>query len=61
MIYEIEVTETLSVVKEVEASSLIEAIAIVEEQYYKEEIVLGAEEMKGVEFNHYEPVLEKSR
>ncbi len=54
MVYEIEVTETLSVVKEVEASSLIEAIAMVEEQYYKEEIVLGAEEMKGVEFTFFE-------
>lgn len=61
MTYEIEIKETLAIVKTVEANSLIEALDLVEGKYYKSEIILDAEQMQGVEFSLYEPMLEKSR
>lgn len=48
--YEIEIQEVLSRVQEVEAESLGEAIDKAMTLYYGQEIILDAEDMKGVDF-----------
>jgi tyrosine-protein phosphatase YwqE len=48
--YEIEIQEVLSRVKKVEAESVGEAIDKAMALYYGQEIILDAEDMKGVDF-----------
>lgn len=48
--YEIEIQEVLSRVQKVEAESVGEAIDKAMELYYGQEIILDAEDMKGVDF-----------
>lgn len=52
--YEVEIKETLSRIEKVKAENLGEAIDIAMEKYYAEEIVLNAEDMKGVDFTLFE-------
>lgn len=52
--YEVEIKETLSKVEKVQAENLGEAIDIAMERYYAEEIVLDAEDMKGVDFTPFD-------
>lgn len=52
--YEVEIKETLSRIEKVKAENLGEAIDIAMEKYYAEEIVLDAEDMKGVDFTPFE-------
>lgn len=59
--YEIEIREILSRVQKVPAASLGEAIDKAMEMYYSEEIVLDAEDMKGVDFNPTEEELERQK
>lgn len=49
--YHVEVTETLSRIVRIDASSPQEAIEKVREMYRKEEIVLGADDLVGAECN----------
>ena len=49
--FQIEVKETLAVVRNIEAETLEQAIAIAKEQYFNEEIVLGANHFIDVEFS----------
>lgn len=51
--FDIEIKEILSRVEKVEAESLDDAINKAMEMYYAQEIVLDAEDMKGVEFEKY--------
>lgn len=51
--FEIEIKEELSRVEKIEAETLSEAIDIVMEKYYKSDIVLDAEDYKGVDFIPY--------
>lgn len=60
-IYKIEIEEILQKVVEIEASSLSEAIDIVEEKYKNEEYILDSENFKGVEFNEYKDEKVKSK
>lgn len=53
MIYEVEIEERLSRVIDIKADSMDEAVDIAREKYYDEEIVLDAEDMKGVEFKEH--------
>ena len=48
--FDIEIKEVLSRVETVRAESLDEAINKAMDMYYAEQIVLGAEDMKGVDF-----------
>lgn len=48
--YEIEIQEVLSRVQKVEAESIGEAIDKAMALYYGQEIILDAEDMKGVDF-----------
>jgi hypothetical protein len=50
-IFDIEIKEELSRVEHIEADTLDEAIDKAMEMYKKEQIVLDAEDMKGVDFN----------
>ena len=50
MLYYIEIKETLSVVKEVEADNIEDAIYRVESAYKNQEIILDSENFVGVEF-----------
>ena len=59
--YEIEIKEELSRVEKIEAETLSEAIDIVMEKYYKSDIVLDAEDYKGVDFIPYRENEEKVR
>ena len=59
--YEIEIKEELSRVEKIEAETLSEAIDIVMEKYYKSDIVLDAEDYKGVDFIPYKENEEKVR
>lgn len=52
--YEVEIKETLSRIEKVKAENLGEAIDIAMEKYYAEEIILDAEDMKGVDFTPFE-------
>jgi len=52
--YEVEIKETLSRIEKVRAENLGDAIDIAMEKYYAEEIVLDAEDMKGVDFTPFE-------
>lgn len=64
MIFEVEVEERLSKLIEVKANSMEEAIDKVRDQYYDEDIVLDADDMKQVEFKEIgakEIVKEKAR
>ena len=47
---EFEIKEVLSRVQKVKAESLDDAINKAMDMYYSEQIVLGAEDMKGVDF-----------
>mgnify|MGYP003483316581 CR=1 FL=1 len=49
--FQIEIMETLAVVKNIEAETLEQAIAIAKEQYMNEEIVLDATHFIDVEFS----------
>lgn len=51
--YEIEIKEELSKVVKIKADSLSEAIDMVTDKYYNSEIVLDADDYKGVEFTTY--------
>lgn len=51
--YEVEIRETLSRVEKVQAENLGEAIDIAMERYYAEQIVLDADDMKGVDFTPF--------
>ena len=59
--YEIEIKEELSRVEKIEAETLSEAIDIVMDKYYKSDIVLDAEDYKGVDFIPYKENEEKVR
>lgn len=48
--FQIEIKELLSRVETVRAESLMEAVDIVMNRYYAQEIVLDAEDLKGVDF-----------
>ena len=48
--YEVEIKKTLTRIEKVRAENLGDAIDIAMEKYYAEEIVLDAEDMKGVDF-----------
>jgi tyrosine-protein phosphatase YwqE len=52
--FEIEIKEVLSRVQKVEAESASEAIDRAMEMYYGQEIILDAEDMKGVDFTPME-------
>ena len=52
---EIEIEEILQSVHEVEATSITEAIDIIQEQYSNEEIILEPEFIKETNFRHYDP------
>ena len=52
--YKIEITETLSRIVTVSASSQRDAVGIVEGKYADQEIVLNAEDFKGVEIEVFE-------
>ena len=52
--YEIEIKEELSKVIKINAESLSEAIDKVSDKYYKSDIILDADDYKGVEFMPYE-------
>ncbi len=57
--FDIEIKEILSRVEKVEAESLDDAIDKAMEMYYAQEIVLDAEDMKGVEFEKYTDEIKK--
>ena len=59
--FEIEIKEELSRVEKIKAETLSEAIDIVMEKYYKSDIVLDAEDYKGVDFIPYRENEEKVR
>ena len=48
--FQIEIKELLSRVETVRAETLMEAVDIVMNRYYAQEIVLDAEDLKGVDF-----------
>lgn len=48
--FDVEIKEVLSRVQKVKAESLDDAINQAMDMYYAEQIVLGAEDMKGVDF-----------
>lgn len=48
--FDVEIKEVLSRVQKVKAESLDDAINKAMDMYYAEHIVLGAEDMKGVDF-----------
>lgn len=50
--FDVEIKEVLSRVQKVKAESLDDAINKAMDMYYAEQIVLGAEDMKGVDFAH---------
>jgi hypothetical protein len=52
--FEVEIKEILSRVEVIEAETVGEAVDKAMELYYKEQIVLDAEDMKGVDFVPYE-------
>ena len=52
--YKIEITETLQKVVEVEAETLKDAFDIAEDMWNGNEIMLYADDFKGVEFSEYE-------
>ncbi len=58
-IFEIQIREELARVEKIEADSLGEAIDKAMDLYYSEQVVLDAEDMKGVDFTQIEK--EKSR
>lgn len=51
--FQVEVEEILQRVEEVEANDLEEALDIIDEKYYKQEIVLDADDFKGYEVREY--------
>ena len=57
--FDIEITETLQRVQKVEAECLGDAIDKAMEMYYRQQIVLDAEDMKDVEFNQYKDSVEE--
>lgn len=59
--FEIEIKEVLSRVQKVEAESASEAIDRAMGMYYGQEIILDAEDMKGVDFTPMETQKGKSR
>jgi hypothetical protein len=48
--YEVEIKEVLSRIEKIEAESVGEAIDKAMEKYYAQEVILDAEDMKGVDF-----------
>ena len=52
--FDVEIKEVLSRVQKVKAESLDDAINKAMDMYYAEQIVLGAEDMKGVDFCAYQ-------
>lgn len=53
-IFEIQIREELARVEKIEADSLGEAIDKAMDLYYSEQVVLDAEDMKGVDFTQIE-------
>lgn len=51
--FDVEIKEVLSRVQKVKAESLDDAINKAMDMYYAEQIVLGSEDMKGVDFAPY--------
>lgn len=51
--FDVEIKEVLSRVQKVKAESLDDAINMAMDMYYAEQIVLGAEDMKGVDFSPF--------
>lgn len=51
--FDVEIKELLSRVQRVKAESLDDAINKAMDMYYSEKIVLGSEDMKGVDFSPY--------
>ena len=51
--FDVEIKEVLSRVQKVKAESLDDAINKAKDMYYAEQIVLGAEDMKGVDFSPF--------
>lgn len=51
--FDVEIKEVLSRVQRVKAESLDDAINKAMDMYYSEKIVLGSEDMKGVDFSLY--------
>lgn len=51
--FDVEIKEVLSRVQKVKAESLDDAINKAMDMYYAEKIVLGAEDMKGVDFSPF--------
>lgn len=60
-IFDIEIKEELSRVEHIKADTLDEAIDKAMEMYKKEQIVLDAEDMKGVDFHPMEKEHGKTR
>lgn len=60
-IFDIEIKEELSRVEHIKADTLDEAIDKAMEMYKKEQIVLDAEDMKGVDFHPMEKERGKAR
>ena len=52
--FQIEIKELLSRVEIVRAETLMEAVDIVMNRYYAQEIVLNAEDFKGVDFELFQ-------
>ena len=52
--FQIEIKELLSRVETVRAETLMEAVDIVMNRYYAQEIVLDAEDFKGVDFERFQ-------
>ncbi len=62
--FDVEIKEVLSRVQKVKAESLDDAINKAMDMYYAEQIVLGAEDMKGVDFapiSEGQPLLKRKR
>lgn len=51
--FDIEITEVLQRIEKIKADCLGEAIDKAMEMYYGQQIILDADDMKGVEFNQY--------
>lgn len=60
-VFEIEISEQLSRVEKIEAETLGDAIDKAMELYYGQQVILDADDMKGVEFQPIEQQKEKTR
>ncbi len=60
-VFEIEISEQLSRVEKIEAETLGDAIDKAMEHYYGQQVILDAEDMKGVDFKPMNEEKEKTR